>query len=284
MQATQVTGDADTPAHAATTGHDASPRGDADFADAHGNARLLKVSADGDLPCDSSEWATSSLFGPHAGLMAALGVAPTGTENGMRDIALGDRPATGGANSSAFGSVFGNAGRGGPGGIFNFGGGTGGGGTGGGGNGGTVIGGGTGTGGGGGSGTGTGGGGTNIGTGTGGGTGGGPFTGGGGSPTDPGKGGGTGSDTGSTGGTGDGGTGTTGGTGDVGVTPPPITTLPTNPGSNDTSTGGSAGGDNSTKPDLPGAVPEPVSWVTMLVGFGAIGGAMRARRRKITYV
>lgn len=32
-------------------------------------------------------------------------------------------------------------------------------------------------------------------------------------------------------------------------------------------------------PPIPGAVPEPGTWAMMLIGFGAIGGAMRARRR-----
>jgi len=30
---------------------------------------------------------------------------------------------------------------------------------------------------------------------------------------------------------------------------------------------------------IDGAVPEPASWAMMLGGFGAVGGAMRARRR-----
>jgi hypothetical protein len=85
----------------------------ADADDLHGDRRLLKIGKDGDLPCDSGEWATNSLFGPHAGLAAALGVKPSGTENGIRDAtlaaALDDGPAVGDADSSAFGSVFGNA-------------------------------------------------------------------------------------------------------------------------------------------------------------------------------
>lgn len=32
--------------------------------------------------------------------------------------------------------------------------------------------------------------------------------------------------------------------------------------------------------DVSGAVPEPATWAFMLVGFGAIGGALRAKRRK----
>ncbi len=31
---------------------------------------------------------------------------------------------------------------------------------------------------------------------------------------------------------------------------------------------------------VPGAVPEPATWAMLLLGFGAIGGAMRARRRQ----
>lgn len=33
------------------------------------------------------------------------------------------------------------------------------------------------------------------------------------------------------------------------------------------------------KPRVTGAVPEPTSWAMMLLGFGAVGGALRARRR-----
>jgi hypothetical protein len=32
-----------------------------------------------------------------------------------------------------------------------------------------------------------------------------------------------------------------------------------------------------------GAVPEPASWALMLVGFGAVGGAMRSQRRKVSF-
>lgn len=34
--------------------------------------------------------------------------------------------------------------------------------------------------------------------------------------------------------------------------------------------------------EVSGAVPEPATWAFMLVGFGAIGGALRAKRRKPT--
>lgn len=188
---------------------------DARIADAdglRGDKRLLKIGKNGDLPCDSGEWATSGLFGPHAGLLAALGVRPSGTENGARDVALAaaldDRPATGDADSSAFGSVFGNASHPPPGAgggdLFNPGTGTG-----------TATTGGTGGGAGGIGGTVIVGGGTDTGGGTGTGTDGGPFSGGGTGPTGgtgggPGKGGGTGG-TGSGGGTGYAGGGTTGG-------------------------------------------------------------------------
>ncbi len=37
--------------------------------------------------------------------------------------------------------------------------------------------------------------------------------------------------------------------------------------------------DIGSVPD-PGAVPEPASWALMLLGFGAVGGAMRAAKRK----
>ena len=32
-------------------------------------------------------------------------------------------------------------------------------------------------------------------------------------------------------------------------------------------------------PPIPGAVPEPATWAMMLIGFGVVGGALRARRR-----
>jgi hypothetical protein len=35
-----------------------------------------------------------------------------------------------------------------------------------------------------------------------------------------------------------------------------------------------------TAPGGVGAVPEPATWAMMLVGFGAVGGAMRRRRGK----
>ena len=255
--------------------HPAAPR-DAQVADPddlHGDERLLKIGKDGELPCDSGEWATSSLFGPHAGLAAALGVKPSGIANGARDAALaaalGNSPAAGDADSSTFGSVFGGAplsigGLGG--GPFNVGGGTGPGSIGGG----PVI----------------------VGGGTS--TGGGATVGGGASPNGGGTGGdagsiGGGATTGPTGGTA-GGAGSTGGDigssghaggigGNTGTIPPIDTVVPTNPGSDDHSTGGLPNDANSTRPDAPAAVPEPASWATMLAGFGLIGGVMRARRR-----
>jgi hypothetical protein len=39
-----------------------------------------------------------------------------------------------------------------------------------------------------------------------------------------------------------------------------------------------------TLDDVNGAVPEPASWAMMIVGFGAVGGAMRSRRRSETLV
>jgi hypothetical protein len=32
-----------------------------------------------------------------------------------------------------------------------------------------------------------------------------------------------------------------------------------------------------------GAVPEPASWALMLGGFGLVGGAMRSRRRNVSF-
>lgn len=278
--------------------HPAAASRDAQVADGDDLRHDAHLNIGGDLPSDSSEWGTSAPFGRHAGLMAALEMQPNGVGNGARDAALAetldDRPATGDAESSAFGSVFGNAPQPALGGSDFFSPG----------NGGTGATGGTG-------GSGTGGGGT-IGGATG--SGGGPFGGGGtGTTAGPGKSGGTGgtgggggpgSGTGSTGGsvggsTGGSGTGTNGVGGPAGSTggtggatqgggtsggtsnPPPIdTSLPTNPGSDDHSGAGSTGGGNPTRPDASGAVPEPASWATMLAGFGLIGGALRARRRK----
>ena len=41
-------------------------------------------------------------------------------------------------------------------------------------------------------------------------------------------------------------------------------------------------GITSQPPGIGGAVPEPATWAMMLAGFGAVGGAMRYRRRKTT--
>jgi hypothetical protein len=299
MQTVQIAASADAgkPVRPAGATHQAPQRGDVEIADGgdlRGEARLLKISAKGDLPCDSGDWATSPLFGPHAGLAAALGVKPGHAQSGARDTALADaldnRPATGDADSSAFGSVFGNAGQpsiGGPGGgLFTTGGSTdtSGGGS-------VIVGGGTGSGAGAGTGTGKGGGATNGGGTTNGGgaaSGGGPDKGG----TGPNGGG---IDAGSAGGTTpDGGVGSGGGTGptgggtgstgnpDGGDISPIIPNQPINPGSGDhsgdASDGGSNGDGNMIDPSAPGAVPEPSSWATMLVGFGLIGGLMRRRR------
>ena len=35
--------------------------------------------------------------------------------------------------------------------------------------------------------------------------------------------------------------------------------------------------------DVPGAVPEPATWALMILGFGAVAGAMRQRRAKVTF-
>lgn len=42
---------------------------------------------------------------------------------------------------------------------------------------------------------------------------------------------------------------------------------------------GHAGGGN----DVHAAVPEPASWAMMLIGFSAIGGAIRSQRRKVSF-
>lgn len=299
MQAAEIaaTADAGAPARPAPVRASAR-RGDVELSDGgdlHGEARLLKIGAKGELPCDSGDWATSPLFGPHAALAAALGVKPAGTGNGARDAALAsvlsDRPPTGDADSSAFGSVFGNADM--PsiaspgGGLFTTGGtpgpagGTSGVGP--------IIGGttpgGTAT---------TGPGPIVAGPGTGGGTGDPSSIGGG--PTGPtgtsGPPGGVGgpTDIGSIGGPDTG--PAIGGAGDPGTTfpvPNPIQT------GGDPDIGGDVGGPNgnsadggpdgrsATQPIVPGAVPEPASWLTMLAGFALIGCAMRARRRKARF-
>ncbi len=41
-----------------------------------------------------------------------------------------------------------------------------------------------------------------------------------------------------------------------------------------------APGNGTFTPSLGGAVPEPATWAVMLVGFGAVGAAMRGSRRK----
>jgi len=35
--------------------------------------------------------------------------------------------------------------------------------------------------------------------------------------------------------------------------------------------------------DIPGAVPEPATWALMILGFGAVAGALRQRRAKVTF-
>ena len=39
-------------------------------------------------------------------------------------------------------------------------------------------------------------------------------------------------------------------------------------------------GNGTFTPSLAGAVPEPANWALMIVGFGAVGAAMRGARRK----
>ena len=114
------TASADAPAHAAVRlvpfgqRDDVNLGSDRDLSrngDLHQDVRL-KVGPHGELPCDSGDWANNSLFGPRAGVMAALGITPTSPSDAGSDAALasalGDKP-TGDADSSAFGSVFGNA-------------------------------------------------------------------------------------------------------------------------------------------------------------------------------
>ena len=45
---------------------------------------------------------------------------------------------------------------------------------------------------------------------------------------------------------------------------------------------GTPAGDNFTA-SLGAAVPEPATWGLMILGFGAIGGAMRVQRRKVVF-
>jgi hypothetical protein len=297
------------PAHATTRLASSEPRGAVgmDAGDLHPDIRL-KIGKDGELPCDSGEWANSSLFGPGARLVAALGLdrasgQGSGTATTLAE-ALGVTP-TGDAQSSAFGSVFGNApftgsgsGFGGPrGGGAGSAGGTSGGGA--------VIGGGTGIGGGSATGGGTTGGGsgpvgpsiggtptegvtTPGGPGTGGitkpggagpaggsgmaGGAGGPGSGGGSAGGGPG--GGSGGDT---SGSGTGGGDIPPGPGGDSTTPPIETIQPGSPGPG----AGHGDGNSAIHPsDTPvtGAVPEPASWATMLCGFALIGAMMRRRR------
>lgn len=262
VQASQIADSAnvDTPVRPVAAGGSAQSGGveQPGSANPHREARLLRIGAQGELPCDSGEWATSGLFGPHAALAEALGVEPASISNGAHDVALaaalGDRPAAGNADFSAFGSIFDNSYHpltgGGPGGLFAATGGTGGGPT--------------------------GGGGTD--------TGGGPFTGGG--PT-----GGGGTDIGGDNPLADGGPGPTGSVGpgdDIFTNGPGPAGGPegasdgtTLPGGGDGNTGDhSAGPFGPVQQSIPAAVPEPSSWATMLLGFCLIGGAMRARRGK----
>lgn len=59
-----------------------------------------------------------------------------------------------------------------------------------------------------------------------------------------------------------------GGGGGVGTLPPPSVTLPID-------------GGGVPPVDVVSAVPEPTTWVTMIIGFGAIGVALRRSRRRL---
>jgi len=244
VQASQIADSAnvDTPVRPVAAGGSAQSGGveQPGSANPHLKARLLRIGAQGELPCDSGEWATSGLFGPHAALAEALGVEPAGISNGAHDVALaaalGDRPAAGNADFSAFGSIFDNSYHpltgGGPGGLFAATGGTGGGPT--------------------------GGGGTDIGGDN-------PLADGGPGPT---------------GSVGPGDDIFTNGPGPAGGPEGASdgTTLPG--GGDGNTGDHPAGPFGPVQQSIPAAVPEPSSWATMLLGFCLIGGAMRARRGK----
>lgn len=66
-------------------------------------------------------------------------------------------------------------------------------------------------------------------------------------------------------------------TGTPGSGAPPITTLAAPPGGGNPGTPGTPGTPTTTVPDVPPAVPEPATWMMMLLGFGLIGSAMRRR-------
>ncbi|MBC9031812.1 PEP-CTERM sorting domain-containing protein [Sphingomonas sp. JC676] len=50
----------------------------------------------------------------------------------------------------------------------------------------------------------------------------------------------------------------------------------------DTQIGGWAKITYDYTPNAAGAVPEPASWAMMMLGIGAVGGAMRRRRSAVT--
>lgn len=56
------------------------------------------------------------------------------------------------------------------------------------------------------------------------------------------------------------------------------------PGSNTVSINWNASNPGDTLRVLTAAVPEPASWGMMILGFGLIGGAMRARKRSVRFV
>lgn len=43
------------------------------------------------------------------------------------------------------------------------------------------------------------------------------------------------------------------------------------------------GNGNLSITQVAAAVPEPASWMLMIIGFGALGGALRQRRRRVTF-
>jgi len=90
VQASQIADSAnvDTPVRPVAAGGSAQSGGveQPGSANPHREARLLRIGAQGELPCDSGEWATSGLFGPHAALAEALGVDPAGIPDLLADF------------------------------------------------------------------------------------------------------------------------------------------------------------------------------------------------------
>ncbi|GEM_PF-2289756 len=63
--------------------------------------------------------------------------------------------------------------------------------------------------------------------------------------------------------------------------PPVGGNVPSGPGGFIPPGGGSSGGGSSGGNPPTGAVPEPDTWALLILGFGAVGGAMRRRNRKV---